>query len=215
MLTLAYSALNTKGIASFFSHKRQIMGKNMDADLNKPFFETLMTAITLVGLLGTTAGGFIAWLEKRNIKAKYQDEINLAERRIAFLTNWFKAQEPVCTPQRLEQIKLETSQELDSLRSRLSQFILESEQHSVFSKGKSYQKTFLLFIPHNIGGWLSLIFFYVLLIFVLLFITIPPEGNDLKSWAGWFTDSVMWLFIFAIPLFFLQRLGIRFSRKKG
>jgi hypothetical protein len=187
----------------------------MDADLNKPFFETLMTAITLVGLLGTTAGSFIAWLEKRSIKAKYQDEINLAERRIAFLNAWFKAQEPVCTPQRLEAIKLETSQELDSLRSRLTQFILESEQHSVFSKGKSYQKTFLLFIPHNIGGWVSLILFYVLLIFVLLFITTLPEGNDLKSWVGWLTDSLMWLIIFAIPLFFLQRLGIRYSRKKG
>lgn len=186
----------------------------MDASLSKPYFEVLMTAITLIGLLGTTAGSFIAWLEKRSIKAKYQDEINLAERRIAFLSAWFNAQVPVCSPQRLDEIKLDTSKELDSLRSRLAQFILESEQHQSLSKGKSYQKTFLLFTPHNVGGWVSLVLFYLLLIFLLMFISVTPESDDWQSWSGWLSDSLLGIVIFAIPLFFLQRLGIRYSRHK-
>lgn len=48
----------------------------------------LAMATAIVGfitLLGGTWARVAAWTEQRSIKAKFQDEIGLAERRIAFL----------------------------------------------------------------------------------------------------------------------------------
>ena len=182
---------------------------------SKAMIDNIGAAITVVGVFGGLCGAFFDWLGKRSIKAKYQDESNLAERRITFLNTWFSAQAPVCTPERLDEIKLETSKELDELRNRLARFIFESEQTQLLAKGKNFQRTFLLFIPHNIGGWICHILFYILLIFTLFSISLIPEVNDIQSWTSWLTGALMSIVIFGIPLFMLHSLAIRYNRRKN
>lgn len=184
----------------------------MGMDINEQI-KTIGAAMALIGALGSTAAGLFSWLEKRSIKSKYQDEINFAERRIAFVTTWYKAQEAICTPQRLEEIKLQTSQELDTLRAKLAQFIAASEERSGFSRSKYFQRAFLLYLPHNFGGWISHAAFYLVLAVALLYISITPETNDLQSWATWTEDALIGLVIFAIPLLLLHKLAIRFDKR--
>ncbi len=185
----------------------------MSIDFNEQI-KTIGAAMALVGALGSTAAGLFSWLEKRSIKAKYQDEINFAERRIAFLTTWYKAQEAICPAQRLEEIKLQVSQELDGLRDKLTQFIASSEERSGPSRSKYFQRAFLLYLPHNIGGWLSHLLFYFVLAFALLYISMTPETNDWQSWTTWAGDSLVGLIIFVIPLFVLHKLAMRFDKKR-
>ncbi len=185
----------------------------MDIDINEQI-KTIGAAMALIGALGSTAAGLFSWLEKRSIKSKYQDEINFAERRIAFVATWYKAQEAICSPQRLEEIKLQTSQELDALRTKLAQFIADSEERSGFSRSKYFQRAFLLHLPHNFGGWVSHLMFYLVLAVALLYISITPETNDLQSWTTWAGDSLVGLVIFVIPLLLLHKLALRFDRKR-
>jgi len=178
--------------------------------INEDSLKTVAAAISVVGILGSSASGFFSWLEKRSIKAKHKDAIDLAERRITFVTTWFKAQEPICTPQRLEEIKLEVSQELDYLRQQLSQFVIQTDR-STFSQGKIIQQIFLLYLPRNFGGWVCHILFYILLLFVIGgTLSIPQNLNDLE----WISDTVVGLIVFIVPMIILQQLALRFNKKK-
>ena len=172
--------------------------------------KTVAAAISVVGILGSSASSFFSWQEKRSIKAKHQDAMDLAERRIAFLITWSKAQEPICTHQRFEEIKLEVSQELDYLKQNLLEFKIQPE-HSTFLQWKIIQRTFLLYIPHNFGGWICHILFYILLFFIIGGVfSIPAHFKDLK----WVTDTVVGLIVFIVPMIILQQLALGFQKKK-
>lgn len=178
--------------------------------INEDSLKTVAAAISVVGILGSSASGLFSWLEKRNIKAKHQDAIDLAERRIAFLTTWFKAQEPVCAPQRLEEVKLEVSQELDYLRQQLQQLIIQTDR-STFSKEEVIKQTFLLYLPRNFGGWVCHILFYILLFFVFAAVlSMPDHFNDLE----WISDTVVGIIITIVPMSILQQLALRFNKRK-
>jgi hypothetical protein len=177
--------------------------------INEDSLKTVAAAISVVGILGSSAAGFSSWAEKRSIKAKHKDAIELADRRITFLTTWFKAQEPICTPQRLEEIKLEVSRELDYIRQSLSQSMIQVDR-STFSQQKVIQQTFLLFLPRNPGGWMCHALFYILLFIAIAgVLSIPQNLNDIK----YISDTVMGFIVFLVPMSILQRLALRFNRR--
>lgn len=168
--------------------------------------------VAFITLLGSTWARVAAWSERRSIKAKFQDEIGLAERRIAFLDTWLKVQEAVCTAERFEQVKQETARELDDLRNKLADSLrLADQRKDKVHARKSMQRMFLLFLPHNLGGWICHLAFYVLVLFVLLLVITPPsEGGN---WVDWVTESLWAVIVFAIPILVVRSLAIRFYRK--
>ena len=186
------------------------------------FQEHLSIATAVVGfvtLLGGTWARVAAWSEQRSIKAKYQDEIGLAERRIAFLGTWLKAQEAVCTPERFGQVKQESAHELDELRSKLTEFMRQTdERKDNLHAGKTVRRMFLLFLPHNLGGWVCHLVFYGLVLFVLLFALQPPgidlETGKMETWGDWLQLQLFVNIIFAIPIIVVRSLAIRFFRKR-
>jgi hypothetical protein len=179
----------------------------------------LSNATALVGfitLLGGTWARVTEWMEQRSIKAKYQDEIGLAERRIAFLGTWLKAQQEVCTPERFAEIKLESTRELDELRARLTEIMDQANERQGKSKvrmGKTLRRMFLLFLPNNLGGWFFQVAFYILVIFVLWIVSVPIEGEEftLEYWIG---NFVFVNIVFLIPILLLRRQALRFYRKR-
>jgi hypothetical protein len=180
------------------------------------FQDHLALATAVVGfitLLGGTWARVAAWSEQRSIKAKYQDEIGLAERRIAFLGTWLKAQEAVCTPERFDQVKQESARELDELRGKLTEFMRQAdERKDKVNAGKTVRRMFLLFLPHNLGGWLCQLAFYALVMFVLLIALEPPAKGE--TWGDWAGLNLFVNIVFLIPILLLRRQAIRFYRKR-
>ena len=182
----------------------------------------LAMATAVVGfitLLGGTWARLAAWTEQRSIKAKFQDEIGLAERRIAFLGTWVKAQEGVCTPERFAEVKQESARELDELRSKLTEFMQQAdERKDKVSAGKSVRRMFLLFLPHNLGGWVCHLLFYGLVLFVLLVALQPPSVNletgQMETWGEWLQLQLFLNIMFAIPILLVRSLAIRYYRKR-
>ncbi|MFY8061498.1 MAG: hypothetical protein ACOVMK_08155 [Arenimonas sp.] len=182
----------------------------------------LAMATAIVGfitLLGGTWARVAAWTEQRSIKAKFQDEIGLAERRIAFLGTWVKAQEAVCTPERFAEVKQESARELDELRSKLTEFMHQAdERKDKVSAGKSVRRMFLLFLPHNLGGWTCHLLFYGLVLFVLLVALQPPSVNletgQMETWGEWLQLQLFLNIMFAIPILLVRSLAIRYYRKR-
>lgn len=181
---------------------------------------SIATAVVgFITLLGGTWARLAAWNEQRSIKAKYQDEIGLAERRIAFLGTWLKAQESVCTPERFAEVKQDSARELDELRRKLTEFMHQAdERKDKVNAGKSVRRMFLLFLPHNLGGWICHLLFYGLVLFVLLFAMQPPgidiETGKMETWGEWLELQLFVNIIFAIPILVVRSLAIRYYRKR-
>jgi hypothetical protein len=172
--------------------------------------------VAFITLLGGTWARVTEWMEQRSIKAKFQDEIGLAERRIAFLGTWLKAQQEVCTPERFAEIKLESTRELDELRARLTEIMGQANERQGKSKvrmGKTLRRMFLLFLPNNLGGWFFQVAFYILVIFVLWAVSTPLEGEEFTLYS-WALNFVLFNIVFLIPILLLRRQALRFYRKR-
>lgn len=165
--------------------------------------------VTTLGAIGTFIAGFVSWLEKRSTKTKNNNAIDWANSEISFLTTWFKAQESFCTPERLEKVKLEIVEEFDDIKKRLPQFMSHPMQSvsSTFSLKRAIKQTFLLYLPHGIVGWIYLFLFYTFLIGFCLYLIGMSTSVDKATTLT--VDIVAAIFIFLIPLIFIQQLALR------
>ncbi len=138
----------------------------------------------VVGLFPAILTAIISWLNNRGIQARRTQALALAEQRIAFLSDWIKAQEGLSTSEQLEAMRGSVSGELNSLRAQLAEIMDEhrrpadaAEEHSLI------QKIFLTYGARSTNGWVLHTLFYMAMgvTAILLLVTATGYTNDPQS----------------------------------
>ena len=167
----------------------------------------------LAGLFPVLLTSVLSWLEKRSLAAKQNRALDLAKGHTEFLDGWVKVQETLCSAERFEEIKRDTSAELDQLRKSLAESLAEKDEDVEEGEKNLLQRLFLAYWPHNVAGWVFHTLFYmflsmlVLLLFVLFFY--PPETNQYSPVGG----EIILILFFVLPLIFIRWLAVRTDRK--
>jgi hypothetical protein len=172
----------------------------------------------LVGLLPIIMSSVLAWLDKRSLSAKKHHALELAKSRIDFIDRWVKVQQDVTSAERFEQIKRETTSELDQLKTELSEILVEEQKPEPEKEnGKNLLKRLLLlYRPRNFSGWITHIVFYIVLFFTVNTLIGYRPGFDLAtnefSWSLLGSDLIVVLILF-IPALIIRAIAIRIDRK--
>lgn len=176
-------------------------------------------------LVGGVAGLFpiiltaaISWSERRSMISKRNTALNLAHKRVDFLASWIKTQELVSNPDNLQEIKVSVSDELSCIRKNLEIILGEEnkrEQERIESSIDNLtwtQKTFLLYSPTNLAGWISRTLFTVsvgiTLAFVIVAIFAATSPTATKG-------AVAGLFVCFTPFIFFNLLFYLIARTTG
>ncbi|MBN1661494.1 MAG: hypothetical protein JXA93_24085 [Anaerolineae bacterium] len=170
----------------------------------------------IAGLLPIVLTTLISWMDRRTRLSKQTQALNLAQKRVEFLSGWLKAQELLCSPQEWEQLKRSASEELVALRQHLTD-ILEEEQRrpiEVAEERSPVQKLFLLYRPRTASGWILHTLFYMFASITTLYVIYmlwPMEG---WSWTfdAFVESAIVTLVGVTIALFF-RRLAVAADRR--
>jgi hypothetical protein len=135
----------------------------------------------IVGLLPTILTAIVSWLNARSIQARRTQALALAQQRIAFLSDWIKAQEDLSTPEHLDQMKSSVSDELSAMRVQLAD-VLEDHRRPVdlAAERTFFQKLFLIYTPRSVGAWVFHTLFFMsvgmtaIMILLTAFRTLDP-----------------------------------------
>ncbi len=138
----------------------------------------------VVGLFPAILTAVISWLNNRSIQARRTQALALAQQRIAFLSDWIKAQEGLSTTDQLEAMKDSVSAELNSLRMELAEIL--DEHHRVSDAAEEHsliQKVFLTYGAHSTNAWVLHTLFYMSLgvTAILLLVTATGYTSDPQS----------------------------------
>ncbi len=135
----------------------------------------------IAGLLPTIMTAVVSWLNTRSLQSRRAQALAIAQQRIAFLDDWIKAQEGLCTPDRLDQLKSSVSDELADLRLQLAD-VLEDHRRppeQIIAERTLLQKALLIYAPRTGAGWALHTLFYMSLATaaVLAFLTAGNAGT--------------------------------------
>ncbi|HEX8992820.1 MAG TPA: hypothetical protein VF784_14165 [Anaerolineales bacterium] len=117
----------------------------------------------IAGLLPTILTAIVSWLNNRSLQSRRTQALAIAQQRIAFLDDWIKAQEGLCTPDRLDQIKGAVSDELNDLRLQLAD-VLEDHRRppeQIIAERTFLQKALLVYTPRTGAAWVFHTLFYM------------------------------------------------------
>lgn len=116
----------------------------------------------IVGLLPTILTAIVSWLNARSIQARRTQALALAQQRIAFLSDWIKAQEALSGPEQLDRMKSSVSDELSTMRLQLAD-VLEDHRRPVdlAAERTFFQKLFLIYTPRGVGAWVFHTLFFM------------------------------------------------------
>ncbi len=170
----------------------------------------------LAGLFPVLLTSALSWLEKRSLATKQNRALDLAKKHIEFLDSWVKVQETLCSAERFEEIKQETSDELDQLRKSLSERLAEEEKDDEENEKNLLQRLFLAYWPHNVAGWVLHTLFYMFLSMTVLFLItvfgVDPE-TDQYSLEETLSDLYGLIPFFILPMLVIRWLAVRVDRK--
>ncbi len=119
----------------------------------------------VAGLLPTILTALVSWLNNRSLQSRRAQALTIAQQRIAFLDDWIKAQEGLCAPDRLDQMKNSVSDELSDMRLQLAG-VLEDHRRSpeeLVAERTFLQKALLLYAPRSTAAWVFHTLFYMFL----------------------------------------------------
>jgi hypothetical protein len=187
--------------------------KMEDQSLNNQIIIIIVGA--LAGLFPVLLTSVLSWLEKRSLATKQNRALDLAKGHIEFLDSWVKVQETLCSSERFEKIKRETSEELDQLRKSLSERLAEEEKDIEEDEKNSLQRLFLAYWPHNVAGGVLHTLFYMFLgmtVLTVLGIGYDPATNQYSVELVW-SDIFFITLFFILPLLFIRWLAVRTDRK--
>jgi hypothetical protein len=187
--------------------------KMEDQSLNNQIIIIIVGA--LAGLFPVLLTSVLSWLEKRSLATKQNRALDLAKGHIEFLDSWVKVQETLCSSDRFEKIKRETSEELDQLRKSLSERLAEEEKDIEEDEKNSLQRLFLAYWPHNVAGGVLHTLFYMFLgmtVLTVLGIGYDPATNQYSVELVW-SDIFFITLFFILPLLFIRWLAVRTDRK--
>ncbi len=141
---------------------------------------------SLLGLLPLLFSAISHQLETRSIASRRDNAIDLAQRRIAFLTAWFQTRQQVDSPERLAAVKENLAHEFDDIKSFVdSELERPQAAHAAMHSTDRlwYHRLFLLFWPRVLSGWVLHALFYMMVSIVVLFTLaqIPDGTNNLDG----------------------------------
>lgn len=135
----------------------------------------------VAGLLPTIMTAVVSWLNNRSLQSRRTEALAVAQQRIAFLNDYIKAQEGLCTPDRLDQLKSSVSDELSDLRMQLADVLEEHRRppEQVIAERTFLQKALLIYAPRSGAAWALHTLFYMFLAVgaILGFITAVGAGT--------------------------------------
>jgi len=172
------------------------------------FFAALIGS--LLGLLPIIFTTLISQMEKRSRASHGDKAIDLAQRRVAFLSAWFQARQQFASEQTVAEIKEKIALELDGIKSFVDDELALPQMAPVVKTARRnfFQRMFLLYQPQSAGGWIYHTLFYMFSSFVILFTLAQISfGGEL---VGYFSAT----FLFAIlPALLFNGLANRLDRK--
>jgi len=169
----------------------------------------------LAGLFPVLLTSILSWFEKRSLATKQNRALDLAKGHTEFLDSWVKVQETLCSAERFEEIKQDTSAELDRLRKSLADSLVEKEKDDEEDEKSLLQRLFLAYWPHNVAGWVFHTLFYMFLSMLVLYMFqfgIDPDTDQLSS-VKVYDDIYSIILFFILPLLFIHWLARRTDRK--
>jgi hypothetical protein len=141
------------------------------------FIETLLAS--LLGLIPLIATALLNWLDKRSRLARKEEEIDFAQRRISFLSNWLQAREQTEVGEESAMIKKNIAEELDGIKKSLDPILLQPHIQPIVktSERHFFLRLFLLYPPHKMEGWVYRGLFFMCLsgIVFFAFIALYPD----------------------------------------
>jgi len=147
-----------------------------------------------------------------------QQRLEQATKATAFWDSWFKVQQLVNSPQKVEMAKARVRSELDALLQSLESPPTHLQAERQHPRRGFLRRLFLLHRPGSVAEWFFHILFYIfmlLLFFYFLGVSIDPETNNFSLGYFWrhlnqsLAPSLVWI----IPLV-LFRLGDRWAQRR-
>ena len=177
-------------------------------------FELLTVVGALLGLLPPLS----KWLSDRSSLAKRRQAFQDCKSHTEFFDTWLRAQESVSTPERIEELKSEVSNMLDSLIKDYSNLLThkEIEKPEVPAVLSLLKRMFLAYWPHNFSGWVFHILFYMLMgmgLMALVGFSISLDTNNPSLKHLYSNLGQLWaLLVIIIPMIITQRFARRADR---
>lgn len=152
---------------------------------------------SLLGLLPLLFSAISHQLENRSITTRRDQAIDLAQRRVAFLTAWLQTRQQFDSAERLVAVKESLASEFDDIKVFVdSELIRPQAIHAAKSTDRRswIQRALLLYLPRSISGWAYHGLFYMMFSIVILFTVAQiPQGTSLLD--GYFIATLPFLFL--------------------
>ena len=151
---------------------------------------------SLLGLLPLLFSAISHQLENRSITTRRDQAIDLAQRRVAFLTAWLQTRQQFDSAERLAAVKESLASEFDDIKTFVdSELIRPQAVHAARSTDRSWiQRALLLYWPRAVSGWAYHGLFYMMFSIVILFTVAQiPQGTSLID--GYFVATLPFLFL--------------------
>ena len=176
----------------------------------------IVLAGALIGLLPTLLTLFFSWVEKRTLVEKQNRVLGLAKQRVEFLTALAKAQEPLCAPERYQELQRSVSHDLDQVLENVRQVMLDQIdlQSNKKPQRNFFQRWLLLYQPRSVMGWVYHTIFYMLAgIFFLWWLDVPIFPQKYFGTGGVFAGLVIITLPIAFFALLFRLLATRQDRK--
>ena len=110
---------------------------------------------SLLGLLPLLFSAISHQLENRSITTRRDQAIDLAQRRVAFLTAWLQTRQQFDSAERLAVVKESLASEFDDIKAFVdSELIRPQAVHAARSTDRNWiQRALLLYLPRSVSGW--------------------------------------------------------------
>lgn len=118
----------------------------------------------VAGVVPVVSTRIAGWFETRNSEGKRRRLLEQAKRHIDFLDSWYELQKKLLDPEKLEDIKKATSEELQSLRqSILEMTSFEKDPEIALLERPLIQRVLLAYRPIRTTGWLYRLLYYMMI----------------------------------------------------
>lgn len=143
-----------------------------------------------MGLLPIGINSCFEWRERRDIRQRSSQAIEIARQRVSFLTDLMRAYE-ACAVEQLDAMRQEIAGDLQKLHCDLAKTLTRLEQRSSPKKSNperrnTLQRVFLAYRPQGAIAWTLHILYYMLLglIAMLIFVSgCEPGGTMCQAWT--------------------------------
>lgn len=129
---------------------------------------TNLISLVLTILLPIGSNYLLKIFENKNLSSKISSEIDIDEKKIQFLRNYYTIQSEFISPEEAGVLKFEISEQISQIKKDTDQILTHKTLVPVIAKITPTQNLFLTFRQRSFLGWLWEILYYFNVIMLLL-----------------------------------------------